>query len=312
MVKQKRKLRLSHETSRKINACIFLLPWLIGFLLFFATPIYDSLVYSFSSVEVGEEGGMRLSFTGFDNYTNLFRTEMSSDNRQFLRIFIEENMRIFVNTPIILIFSLFAAILINAKFKGRGLARVIFFLPIVIGLDVVYTLTSVTTGDNLMDVSLTPFLTDGFIMRILTENTFLPRNVAMFIARAAEGIFNLARNCGVQTLIFLAGLQSINNAIYESADIEGANAYEKFWKITFPMLGSNVIVFVVVYTFVDLFLSSPIAHEIYNFAFHRNAIGMGAALSTVYMLNVIIALFLLLYFFTRLQKGWGGETRRPQ
>ena len=144
------------------------------------------------------------------------------------------------------------------------------------------------------------------------ENTFLPRSVVMFISDAAEGIFNLASSCGVQTLIFLAGLQSIGGAIYESADIEGANAYEKFWKITFHMLGSNVIIFVVIYSFVDLFLTSNIANEIYIFAFRRNAIGMGAALSTVYMLNVIIDLLLLLFIFTNLQKGQqGGKKRRP-
>ena len=326
MVTLKRIPRLSHRTLRKIHAVIFLLPWLIGFFLFFATPIYDSFVYSFSTVEVGDEGGMKLTFTGLSNYINLFRSELSSTNRQFLRIFIEENARIFVNTPVILIFSLFAAILINTKFKGRGLARVIFFLPIVIGLDVAHNLISVTSGGDIVDASLGAFFSDGFIMRVLTENSFLPRRVAIFIAAAAEGIFNLASSCGVQTLIFLAGLQSISGAIYESADIEGANAYEKFWKITFPMLGSNVLVFVVVYSFVDLFLSSPIAREIYFFAFQRNAIGTGAALSTVYMLNVIIDLLLILFLFTRLQKGrqaeyvsgqarsvlrWGSEKRRP-
>jgi ABC-type sugar transport system permease subunit len=289
------------------------LPWLVGFFLFFATPIYDSFVYSFSRVEVGEEGGMQLAFTGLDNYIGLFRAEVSSDNRQFLRIFIEENLRIFVNTPIILIFSLFSAILINGKFKGRGLARVVFFLPIVIGLDIVHDLITVSTGSDIVDSSVGAFFSNGFIMRLLMENTFLPRNVVVFIAGAAEGIFNLASNCGVQTLIFLAGLQSIGGAIYESADIEGANAYEKFWKITFPMLGSNVIVFVVVYSFVDLFLTSNIANEIYIFAFRRNAIGMGAALSTVYMLNVIIDLLLLLFIFTRLQNGRlrSGGKRRP-
>ncbi|GHU77568.1 hypothetical protein FACS189461_5870 [Spirochaetia bacterium] len=162
-------------------------------------------------------------------------------------------------------------------------------------------LIAVTTGGDLLDSTVGSFFSNGFIMRLLMESTFLPRSVALFISSAAEGIFSLASNCGVQTLIFLAGLQSIGGAIYEAADIEGANAYEKFWKITFPMLGRNVIIFVVVYSFVDLFLSSNIAGEIYLFAFRRNAIGMGAALSTVYMLNVIVDLLLLLFVFTKLQ-----------
>jgi ABC-type sugar transport system permease subunit len=296
----------NYQTSRKINAVIFLLPWLIGFLLFFALPVYNSFVYSFSRVEVGDNGGMRLVFTGFDNYQRLFTDVVSSDSRQFLRVFIEENLRIFVNIPIILVFSLFSAILINSKFKGRGPVRVVFFLPIVIGLDVVHSLITVTTSSDLIDTAVGDFFSNGILMNLLMRYTFLPQRVVMFIGGAASEIFNLASSCGVQTLIFLAGLQSIGKAIYESADIEGANAYEKFWKITLPMLGNNVVIFVVIYSFVDLFLSSSIASEIYTFAFRRNEIGMGAALSTVYMLNVIIDMLLLLFVFTRLQ----GSNRR--
>jgi len=170
----------------------------------------------------------------------------------------------------------------------------------------VHELMTVSTSGDFMDSSVGEFFSDGILMTLLMNNTFLPQEVALFISSAASGIFNLVSNCGVQTLIFLAGLQSIGGALYEAADIEGATAYEKFWKITFPMLGNNVIVFVVVYSFVDLFLSSSIAEEIYNFAFRRAAIGMGAALSTVYMINVIVDLCLLLFIFTTLQ----GTKRR--
>jgi ABC-type sugar transport system permease subunit len=303
-----RRIRIGYNASRKINALVFLLPWLVGFFLFFVSPIYDSFVYSFSKVEVGDEGGMKLSFTGLENYRALFGSEVSSQNLQFLRVFAEENIRIFVNIPIILIFSLFSAILTNAKFRGRGIVRVIFFLPIVIGLDIVHNLLSVTTGGDMADASVGEFFSNGFLRILLIRS--LPESVAEFIESAAAGIFNLASSCGVQTLIFLAGLQSIGGAVYEAADIEGANAYEKFWKITFPMLGNNVIIFVIVYSFVDLFLSSNIAGEIYIFAFRRGAIGMGAALSTVYMFNVIADLLLLLFVFTRLQRGSGKARTR--
>jgi ABC-type sugar transport system permease subunit len=270
--------------------------------LFFAVPIYSSVVYSFSKTEVGEQGGMSLEFNGFDNYKALFQTEVSSTGIQFARMFLEENARIFLNTPVIMTFSLFCAILVNVKFKGRGLARVVFFLPIIIGLNVVQKLIAVSTGSDFVDSSVGAFFSDGFIMRLLLNNTFLPISVAAFIAQATEEVFSLASKCGVQTLIFLAGLQSISGALYEVAKIEGANAYETFWKITIPML-SNVIVFVVVYSFVDLFLSSPVSEEIYMFAFRRGQIGTGAALSTVYMLNVLADLLILLFALTKLTKG---------
>lgn len=97
----------------------------------------------------------------------------------------------------------------------------------------------------------------------------------------------------MQILIFLAGLQSINRSLYEVAQIEGATSYETFWKVTFPMLG-NVTTFVVVYSFVDLFLASSIASEIYNYAFMRANIGLGAALSSLFMVNVLLDLLLML------------------
>lgn len=293
---------MKFQTSRKINAVIFLLPWIFGFYLFFARPVYQSLVFSFHSIEIADEGGMKMTYNGFNNYRELFTGLMDSRGRTFARVFSEENIRIFLNTPVIIIFSLFAAILINMKFRGRGIVRAIFFLPIFIGMNVVQKLITVTSGTDLVDSSITAVFSDSFIMRLMLEYTFLPKNVAVFLSKITSGIFTLVSNCGVQTIIFLAGLQSIGNAIYESADIEGANGYEKFWKITLPMLKNNVVIFVIVYTFVDLFLASSMAQEIYIFSFRRANIGTGAALSVIYMINVLIALLIFLMIFSLLQR----------
>ncbi len=268
--------RLPFRTARKVHSVVFLLPFLIGFLLFFATPVIQLFVYSFNEVGVGETGGIKLDFVGVDNYVSLFQDEVSTQNQQYLRVFTDENTRILLNGPIVVIFSLLSAIIVNVKFKGQGVARVIFFLPIITGLPVVQNLITVTTGSDIMDSAVGSYFISGPVMELIMEYTFLPAGVADFIGGLAENIFNLISNCGVQTLIFLAGLQSINGALYEVAKIEGCNAYETFWKITLPML-TNIIVFAVVYTFVDLFLSSSISDEIYTYAFRRNDIGMGSA-----------------------------------
>ena len=110
-----------------------------------------------------------------------------------------------------------------------------------------------------------------------------------------ENIFQLFTRTGVQTLIFLAGLQSISPSHYEVAKIEGANRYETFWKVTLPLL-SNVLLFAVIYTMIDLFLNSSIAEEVYNFAFTKSKIGVGSALSVVYMVNVLVVLVIVLLF----------------
>lgn len=294
---KRKHLRLTYSTSRKLNALLFILPWLIGFVVFFLMPLFNTVLYSFNSVEVADLGGMELKFVGFQNYIDLFKTEVSSTSRQFLRVFIDENANIFVNTPLIVIFSLFSAILVNMKFKGREIVRVIFFMPIVLGIKVVVNLLMVTTGGDITDAAVDSMIDNTFLINVLTSYTFLPLRVTSFISSVVGNIFVLISQAGVQTLVFLAGLQSINSSLYEVAKIEGANAYDVFWKITFPML-SNVNLFAVIYTFVDLFLASPIATEIYRFAFNRNNIGIGSALSVVYMVNILLDLALLLLVLT--------------
>lgn len=291
----------SYRNMRKIHAYVFLLPFLIGFLLFFATPIWQLIRFSVSTISVPEQGGMELTFVGLSNFIGLFTTEVSTPatgNQQYLRIFIDENVRIFLNAPIMVVFSLLAAMVVNVKFRGQGIVRTIFFLPIVTGLPVVHMLLSATTGADIMDASINDMFIGGPIMGLLMEYTFLPLNVVSFIAGVANEIFNLIANAGVQTLIFLAGLQSINASLYEVAKIEGANAYETFWKITLPML-TNIIVFVIVYSFVDLFLTSTLTSEIWSYGFARNNIGMGAALSLVYMINIVVGLLAMLFVFRK-------------
>jgi len=298
---ERKTIHISHATSQQLNGLVFLLPWIIGFLLFFLTPIINTIIYSFNEVGVADAGGMSFKYVGLENYINLFTTEVSSKSQQFLRVLIDENTNIFVNTPLIVLFSLFSAILVNMNFKGRGIVRVIFFMPIVLGLKVVVNLTMVSTGGDILEASLSSAFDDQMVIGFLTSYTFLPREVMVFIVGIVNNIFQVISQAGVQTLIFLAGLQSINPSLYEVAKIEGATPYEVFWKITLPIL-SNITLFAFVYTFVDLFLASSISSEIFRFAFNRNNIGIGSALSVVYMINVLIDLGLLLLILSKVVK----------
>ncbi|MGN7453376.1 carbohydrate ABC transporter permease [Paenibacillus pasadenensis] len=286
---------------QKIHGIVFVLPWLIGFGLFFVTPLASTIKYAFHEVGVAETGGMALRYVGLDNFTNLFNVEVSSQSQPFLRVFSDENVNIFINTPVIVVFSLFCAILVNVKFKGQGLARVVFFLPIVLGLKVVVDLIMVSTGGDVADAAVDSTIDNEMIFDFLREYTFLPRDITMFISDLATNIFLLLSQTGVQTLIFLAGLQSINPSLYEVAKIEGANSYEIFWKITLPLVG-NISLFALIYTFVDMFLKSPISTEIYYFAFNKNNIGAGSALSVVYLVNVLADLLLLMLIMNRVVK----------
>jgi ABC-type sugar transport system permease subunit len=157
----------------------------------------------------------------------------------------------FSSLPLILLFSLFAAVLLNKKFKGRGFVRSVFFFPVIITSGaLIYVLKTETTAiQSARGASV--MLKNGDIQRLLA---MMLKNGAVVNAITAlfDNVFVIIWKSGVQTLLFLAGLQAIPTSLYECADVEGATGWEKFWKITVPMV-SPVLLINVVYTTVDAF-----------------------------------------------------------
>ena len=292
---------LKHATKRKIHGIIFLLPWIIGFVMFFVIPVINTVIYSFNQVSVSDGGGMEMAFTGIQNYIDLFQSEMTTKNEQVLRMLIEENQTMILNVPLVVIFSLFLALIINAKFPGRAIVRIIFFLPIILGLDIVVSMLTLDTGMLGDAAATTSAFADASLADSILQFTGFPPQVIEFIQTTIAGIFELITRSGVQTLIFLAALQSINPALYEVAKIEGATAYETFWKVTIPST-ANITFFVAIYTLIDLFLSSPITKEIHNFAFIKSKIGVGSALSVVFIINAVVLLVLVNWFLKKVVK----------
>lgn len=293
--------QLKYETKRRVHGFIFILPWLIGFFMFFAIPLINTITYSFNQVSVKEQGGMSLVFSGVQNYIDLFLTEVTMNNQQVLRLLIEENQKTIINVPLIIIFSLFLALIINAKFPGRAVVRIIFFLPIILGLDVVVSMMQLDTGGMAQTASSTAAFADASIAESILMYTGLPTDMVLFISEIVNSIFSLITKSGVQTLIFLAGLQSISPSMYEVAKIEGATTYETFWKVTIPTI-ANIIFFVAIYTLIDIFLSSPITKEIHQFAFVKSKIGVGSALSVIFILNAVVLLIFISWFLKKVVK----------
>ncbi len=295
--------KMKYKTKKQLHGFLYCLPWIIGFLMFFLVPIIRTIIYSFSEITTPEEGaGMVLTPRGFLNYVELFTTKLASGtSKTFLQVFAEENQNVLLNAPIIIIFSLFLAILANLKFKGRGLVRVIFFLPIILGLDIVNEMITVSVGGDLVEMRSSGLFSEGLATYLLMRYTAIPKTVILTVTEYVDNIFTLMSQAGVQTLIYLAGLQSISPSLYEVAKIEGATTYETFWKVTFPLIG-NMTVFVVVYTVVDLFLKSSIADQVYKYAFIKNQVGISGALSVVYMLNVLLILLLILLISRKVVK----------
>ena len=272
----------------KIHGVIFVSPFLIGFIAFFMVPLVNTIYYSLNQVGVGDQGGMTFTWYGIQNYIDLFQTEVTTTNTTMARLFTEENSTMLLSLPLIVVFSLFMALLANQKFKGRAIVRLLFFLPIILGIDVVINMLQVTTGSANLDTS-SNLLSGSYVTIFLVRTLNVPRRIWYPIMTYVENIFTLISQAGVQTLVYLTALQSISPSLYEVAKMEGATAYETFWKVTIPSI-MNITFFVVIYTIVDLFLKSSIAAEAYAFAFTQGKIGVGSALSVVYIFNVVLVL----------------------
>lgn len=284
---------MSYNTKRKLYGITFLLPFLLGFVMFFAKPLWETIFYSFQKITIDDVGNMVFTPNGIQNYIDLFTTEVSTAKTQILRVLTDENTNMLINAPLITLLSLFLALLANRQFKGRAIVRMIFFLPIILGLEVVTDMMTITTGSDTLQTG--GLFAESFVARMLVRYTSIPMTYLNPIIEFVENIFSIISRSGVQTLVFLAALQSISPSMYEVAKIEGATGYETFWKVTIPSI-MHIVVFVVIYTIVDVFLTSQIAQEAYSFAFEQNKIGVGSALSVVYIINVLLVLGIVLLF----------------
>ena len=284
----KSRKKLSFRTMWKIHGLIFASPFIIGFVAFFLVPLVQTIYYSLNKVGVADQGGISFEWNGIQNYIDLFRTEVTTGNQTMIRLFTEENLTMLISLPMIVVFSLFMALLANQKFRGRAVVRLLFFLPIILGIDVVIDMLAVTAGNTSLDTG-SNLLAGSYVTIFLVRTLNVPMRILYPIMTYVENIFELISQAGVQTLVYLTALQSISPSLYEVAKMEGATAYETFWKVTIPSI-MNITFFVVIYTIVDLFLKSSIAEEAYAFAFSQGKIGVGSALSVVYILNVILVL----------------------
>ncbi|MBE6797900.1 MAG: sugar ABC transporter permease [Ruminococcaceae bacterium] len=231
---------------------LFVLPWEIGLVLFFIVPIITSLIYSFSDV-VLSSGGITNSWAGLKWYEYIINKDPNYMNALKSAI-----SNFAVQLPIIVALSLILAIILNQKFAGRMMARAIFFLPVIIATGVILDLlTSEYINVSLVTSSAESSGAGNYGSSMIDfdailGNLGLPEDITKIIGDYIGSIFNLLWSCGIQIVLFIAGLQTIPDQLYEVSRVEGASKWEEFWYITIPMLG-NTILLVMVYTMIDIF-----------------------------------------------------------
>lgn len=286
----KRKSRL--QANQDLQGLLFLIPLLVGLLLFFIIPIVKSFLFSISDVGVGEEG-YTLTFSGFGHYYSALFVEP-----EYLQIVTQSIGAMAFSVPLILLFSFFMASILNQKFRGKTVFRIILFLPVIIASS---AMIAVNTGDSLQQqmgnselykntfgtgaMSISDQIGQYFVNAGFSAETV--NTVTGFVDRVYE-VINLS---GIQILIFLTGMQSISPSLYEASAIEGATAWENFWKITFPMV-SPLILTCTVYTIIDSFTanSNQVMETIKNTAFTRQDFGLSSAMSWIYFAIIAVIL----------------------
>lgn len=299
---------LSFRQRKARYGVLFLAPWLFGFLFLFAVPLIKSLNFSFGELIIQAKGAYTVNFVGFRNY--IFALTEHAD---FNRLLTESVLDMLINVPLILIFSLFAATLLNQKFHGRAIARAIFFLPVILASGIIAILSSQSIISSLMngmtygttntalDSEVTGLATNvlqSFELRTLLREAGVSAVIVNYLTDAVNRIYEIISSAGVQILIFLAGLQSISPSIYEAAKIEGATGYECFWKVTFPMV-SPLILTNVIYTIIDSFSNNHVTQLAYSTAFSTLDFGLSAAMSWMYFLVIAIFLIIVSLFLSK-------------
>lgn len=241
----KKTAKKSVEAARTRVGYTFVIHWLLGLLLFFIVPLVNSIWYGFNDVLI-RPGEIVTDFVGFKYFHNLIAVDADYLNQ--LR---DSIGMMFYSLPIIIALSLILAVLLNQKFKGRTVFRAIFFLPVIMANSVVMNMLN--SDFITMPLFSTGEAGTGIInYNEIIQNLNFPSQITPIIVFLLSNTIELVWKCGVQTILFLAGLQSIPASLYEVSKIEGANKWEEFWLITVPSL-RHIISLVLIYTMIELF-----------------------------------------------------------
>ena len=280
------------ESLRRRYGYTFVAHWIVGLIVFFAVPLIYSIMYSFGSNEMSDNGFV-IKFVGFKNYSDALFVDPD-----FLNNIRDSVVSMFYSLPMIVAISFILAVLLNQKYRGRTIMRIIFFLPVIIESSVVVRLLS----DASINSPIFNFSTEGqgiMDYDAILGNLSLPTQIIDFLTFFLKNAVSLTWSCGVQIILFLAGLQSIPESLYKVSKIEGANKWEEFWQITVPML-RHVLSLVIIYTMISKFTASDNIIVSNAIELMRNLnYNAASAMLWFYFVIVLAVIGLVLFLYNR-------------
>lgn len=288
-VKEKKQKPVKIKTGRlakreALMGLLFITPWIVGALAFLAYPLGASLTYSLNNIRITPLRGMMYKFVGYGNFTQILMSD-----QEFPTQMIQYIVSTIISVPIIVVFALMISIMLNQKIKGKGVFRLIFFLPVIIVSGPILGMLNAEGAGSITAID-TQAITDAI-------KSFLPTALATPISEIFENMITILWYSGVQILIFLSALQKIDPAMYEAAKIDGGSGWECFWKITLPTV-KPMILLNLVYTVV--FISNNDQNEVIELI--KNAMfsgvqekGYGYASAMAWMYSIVVLLIVGLF-----------------
>ena len=285
--KPRRSLR--PRTRSTVTGTLFFLPWLIGFFAITAYPLVYSLVICFNQVQI-KPGAIELKPVGWEYFRQAFAVDTEYPTKLLSSL-----ASVLMGTPLVVVFSLAIALLLNRRFRGRTVYRIVFFLPVVIMSGPV--MSELMTESSAMSINMD-------IMGLRSILMELDYGWARILLTFLNSFVRILWFCGVQIIVFLAGLQKIDRNMYEAAAIDGATAWEAFWKITLPHL-RPIILLNAIYTIIEMGTAADdatngkIVGAIRDIA---RPYSYAAVLSWIYAFGLLL-LILLAFLLLRPRKG---------
>ncbi|MEY3431848.1 MAG: hypothetical protein RIS53_746 [Bacillota bacterium] len=215
-------IRITRKRRHAFYGYLFILIWLIGISIFTLYPLGYSFYLSFHEAYYNLQEGVITTFIGFTNYLNIFRSQT------LVPAYTNYLGRMLVAVPIIIVFSIIIAVLVNMPIKTKSLWRTVFFLPVIISTGPVINELNAQSAITL------PNLQASGIYSYIVNN--LPEFLADPLTTVINSMLLILWYAGIPILIYLAGLQKIDPSLYEAASMDGASPWMRFWKITLPSL----------------------------------------------------------------------------
>lgn len=275
-----------YKTRDIVSAYGFLTPALILAILFIVLPIILAFTYGFTDYYLLKPNDKE--FIGLENFKRMMTDEVLIQSFKNTIKFV-----VFV-VPLQLSMALGLALIVNKKIRGVGFFRTAYFSPAVLSLVVISILWT---------VMLNP--TSGLINELLAS---VGISKQPFLSSSSQAMYTIIAisawsGCGYQMMIFLAGLKNIDGSLYEAADIDGANAFQKFLFITIPSL-KPILMFLVITTTIQAFklIVQPmvmtgggpdystitILQYIYEYGFRHRNIGYASAITLVFTIFLVV------------------------